>query len=119
MAKKVYLHKEIRAELGLDPGYTYDEHGNLIPYVPPEKEEKQMSEFAGIIRLTVEEYEQCIASAVDHALERITKRVGTEAEAVKVRKEKLRLALVEAGYPIPEGLNLEEWIPYIKGSDNE
>ena len=41
MAKKVYLHKEIRAELGLDPGYTYDEHGNLIPYVPPEKEGKQ------------------------------------------------------------------------------
>lgn len=41
MAKKVYLHKAIRAELGLDPGYTYDADGNLIPYVPPEKEEKQ------------------------------------------------------------------------------
>lgn len=45
MAKKVYLHKEIRAELGLDPGYTYDADGNLIPYVPPEKEEKQDEHF--------------------------------------------------------------------------
>lgn len=41
MAKKVYLHKAIRAELGLDPGYTYDADGHLIPYVPPEKEEEQ------------------------------------------------------------------------------
>lgn len=78
-----------------------------------------MSEPAGIIRLTLEEYEQCIVSAVDLALDRITKRVDTETKAVKERKEKLRLTLVEAGYPIPEGLNLEEWIPYIEGSDSE
>ena len=77
-----------------------------------------MSEFPGIIRLTVEEYEQCVASAVDNALDKITKRVETEAENIKARKEKLRLALVAAGYPIPEGLSLDEWIPYIEGSDN-
>lgn len=39
MSKKVYLYKAIRAEMGLDPGWTYDEDGNLIPYVPPEKED--------------------------------------------------------------------------------
>ena len=77
-----------------------------------------MSEFPGIIRLTVEEYEQCVASAVDNALDKITKRVETEAENIKARKEKLRLALVAAGYPIPEGLSIDEWIPYIEGSDN-
>lgn len=77
-----------------------------------------MSEFPGIIRLTVEEYEQCVASAVDNALDKITKRVETEAENIKARKEKLRLALVAAGYHIPEGLSLDEWIPYIEGSDN-
>ena len=77
-----------------------------------------MSEFPGIIRLTVEEYEQCVASAVDNALDKITKRVETEAENIKARKEKLSLALVAAGYPIPEGLSLDEWIPYIEGSDN-
>ena len=77
-----------------------------------------MSEFPGIIRLTVEEYEQCVVSAVDNALDKITKRVETEAENIKARKEKLRLALVAAGYPIPEGLSLDEWIPYIEGSDN-
>lgn len=41
MSKEVYLYKETRVELGLDPGYTYDKDGNLIPYVPPEKEEQQ------------------------------------------------------------------------------
>lgn len=77
-----------------------------------------MNEHPGIIRLTVEEYEQCITSAVDYALEKIKKRVDTEAEKIKERKEKLRLALVAAGYPIPEGLSLDEWIPYIKEREN-
>lgn len=29
-------------------------------------------------------------------------------------KEELRIALNEAGFPIPEGLYLEEWLPIIK-----
>lgn len=36
MSKKVYLYKAIRAEMGLEPGWTYDEDGNLIRYAPPE-----------------------------------------------------------------------------------
>ena len=32
MSKKVYLYKETRVELGLDPGYTYDKDGNLVPF---------------------------------------------------------------------------------------
>lgn len=73
-----------------------------------------MSEPTGIISLTVEEYQQSVAAAVDYALEKITRRVDIETRAVKARKENLRLALVEAGYQIPEGLNLEEWVPIIK-----
>ena len=34
--------------------------------------------------------------------------------ALRQRKEKLRLALNEAGFSIPQGKTLEEWIPYIK-----
>ena len=38
-----------------------------------------------------------------------------EFKRVMERKERLRKALVNAGYDIPEGLTLEEWIPYIEG----
>mgnify|MGYP003289066688 CR=1 FL=1 len=69
----------------------------------------------GTIRLTVDEYEQRIASAVRYALDMHTENMDAKIEAIKERKEKLRLALVEAGYAIPAGLNLEEWIPMIKG----
>jgi hypothetical protein len=37
-----------------------------------------------------------------------------EARKIMERKERLRKALVNAGYDIPEGLTLEEWIPYIE-----
>lgn len=37
-----------------------------------------------------------------------------DIEAVRQRKEKLRLALNEAGFSIPPGKTLEEWIPYIE-----
>ena len=72
-----------------------------------------------VIHLTTEEYGQCIASAVRYALDKHTANMNAEIEAVKQRKEKLRLALVDAGYAIPAGLNFEEWIPYIKGSDSK
>lgn len=41
MSKKVYLYKDIRVELGLDPGYTCDKDGNLVPYVPLEEKENK------------------------------------------------------------------------------
>lgn len=57
-----------------------------------------------------DEFECRLKEASDRLVEETKKKTNE----VKMRKEKLRVALVKAGYDIPEGLTLEEWIPYIE-----
>ena len=94
MAKKNYLYKRVRASLGLDPGVTYAETD------PPQD-------------VTQKQIEDIISEAFNSLL-----KSHEAIDRIKNEKEELRLALVEAGFPIPQGLRLGEWVQIIKdGAD--
>lgn len=62
------------------------------------------------VRLTLDE----LASVVRHELATSIEHINVEIERVKTSKERLHKALNDAGFNIPEGLTLDEWIPYIE-----
>lgn len=64
-----------------------------------------------IVCLTVAEFEKIL----DDALTKSSNKVIAGIERLKETKEKLRNALLNAGFEIPECLTLEEWIPIIEG----
>lgn len=95
MAKKNYLYKRARASLCLDPGDTYAETD------PPQD-------------VTQKQIEDIISEAFNS----LELKSHEAIDRIKNEKEELRLALVEAGFPIPQGLRLGEWVQIIKdGAD--
>ena len=46
--------------------------------------------------------------------EKFVDRMHEEGCRISESKESLRIALVDKGFDIPEGLKLSEWIPYIE-----
>lgn len=61
-----------------------------------------------------EKMTQIVEDAVECALKNQAEQVRNYIAILQMQIQELRQALNEAGYPIPPGLDLDKWIPYIR-----
>lgn len=85
----------------------------IDPVVLHRKNNEKNTEAA--ILFTYEQLEKIVEDTVDQVLEKRFKEIRDQVDKIKLDKEILRQSLIKAGYAIPEGLNMSQWVPYIEG----